>query len=379
MEPHLAAIAVLLSLSTVCAGMSEETHHGRVLLQDTTADGRALLQFKQEALEGDSLNGTLSTWGSNTSSYCNWAGVMCNTDIPRRVIALNITNIALNGNLSSALANLSFLENLTLSGTNLRGIIPPAFGKLSNLRILELFNNSLTGPVPVELADCKNLTSLFLEQNKLSGVLPPELGSLRQLEILNFKENRINGTLPDSLGNCVNLRELNGRTNLLVGEIPKSLGNCSRLFYFDFEDNELTGTLPESFGQLQELSSVYLRFNKLTGGIGMLGNCSKITSSISLTTCSMEPFRHIQVNDGISWRTTKRRTMISRGKSLLRSPPTVLVSKMWSSATTSSSMEQYHQISANARYWKACNSGTPVCLEEFPKSSEDCQGFDFST
>jgi hypothetical protein len=203
MGPHLAAIVVLLSLSTLCAGFSEEAH-GRVLLQDTTADGRALLQFKKYALEGDFQNGALSTWGSNTSSYCDWAGVVCNTETPRRVIALNITDIALNGYLGSVVANLSFLESLTLSSTNLQGIIPPAFGMLSNLRILELFNNRLTGSIPPELAGCKNLTSLFLEQNLLSGFLPPELGSLRQLETLNFKGNHIDGTLPDSLGNCVN-------------------------------------------------------------------------------------------------------------------------------------------------------------------------------
>jgi len=226
MGAHLAAIVVLLSLSTLRAGISGGAH-GRVLLQDTTADGRALLQFKHDALEGDLQNGALSTWGSNTSSYCDWAGVVCNTDMPRRVIALNITNIALNGNLSSALANLSLLENLTLSSTNLRGLIPPAFGKLSNLRILELFNNSLTGPIPPELADCKNLTSLFLEYNHLSGLLSPLLGSLRQLEILSFKENNISGTLPDSLGNCVNLARViraAARAQLGVSALQQALG-----------------------------------------------------------------------------------------------------------------------------------------------------------
>ncbi len=126
----------------------------------TNSDGRTVTLEKaytytripdteRAALESlyDDTNGSewSNKWDKNApkGSECSWDGVICSTD-GKNVIAID------------------------LSDNNLVGNIPPAIKDLSKLTGLNLSDNNLIGDIPVELANLTFLTSLDLGLNALS-------------------------------------------------------------------------------------------------------------------------------------------------------------------------------------------------------------------
>ncbi|OVA05483.1 Leucine-rich repeat [Macleaya cordata] len=106
-----------------------------------------------------------------------WTGVTCSEESegPRiRVVALNLSSMALSGSISPGIAKLTALTNIWLGNNNLTGSIPD----LSSLRMLE---------------------TLHLENNQLSGVIPPSLGAIESLRELFVQNNNLTGQVPSSL------------------------------------------------------------------------------------------------------------------------------------------------------------------------------------
>ncbi|GJN40166.1 hypothetical protein PR202_gb29344 [Eleusine coracana subsp. coracana] len=75
----------------------------------------------------------------------NWLGVSC---VSGDVVAINLNNQNLTGEISPAFANLTKLERLSLANNNLSGVIPDALTTLLKLKYLDVSNNRLTGQVP---------------------------------------------------------------------------------------------------------------------------------------------------------------------------------------------------------------------------------------
>ncbi|GLU18993.1 hypothetical protein SLE2022_352650 [Rubroshorea leprosula] len=84
-----------------------------------TTDQYALLQFKA-FVTSDPSNIMSSNWSSSATSICNWVGVSCGA-FHSRVIALDLPNMNLTGNLPPHLGNLSFLVSINLSGNSFNG------------------------------------------------------------------------------------------------------------------------------------------------------------------------------------------------------------------------------------------------------------------
>ncbi|XP_057973936.1 LRR receptor-like serine/threonine-protein kinase ERECTA [Malania oleifera] len=98
-------------------------------------EGEMLLEIKKSFRDVDNI---LYDWTDSPSSdYCVWRGVTCD----------NVT--------FSAIA-------LNLSGLNLDGEISPAIGDLKSLLTLDLRGNRFSGQIPDEIGDCSSLKSLFL-------------------------------------------------------------------------------------------------------------------------------------------------------------------------------------------------------------------------
>ena len=55
----------------------------------------------------------LSSW-NNSNHVCDWEGVTCGRKHPERVIALNLSNLDLQGSISPFTGNLSFLVKMDL-------------------------------------------------------------------------------------------------------------------------------------------------------------------------------------------------------------------------------------------------------------------------
>ncbi|CAL9137622.1 unnamed protein product, partial [Musa acuminata var. zebrina] len=81
------------------------------------------------------------------------------------------------------------LEELDLSGTQLRGSLPDWLGNFKNLKSLYLSNNFLYGSVPASLGNLSSLQSLFLSSNDLNGSISEGIGGLKGLIQLDLSNN----------------------------------------------------------------------------------------------------------------------------------------------------------------------------------------------
>ncbi len=134
---------------------------------------------------------------------------------------------------------------LDLAQNGLAGEVPPELGGLYRLSVLNFHRNELTGEIPSELGNLANLKRLELSDNKLTGQIPPELGGLANLDTLDLARNDLTGEIPAELGNLNNLTRLMIQGNRLSGEIPPELGNLANLELLWLSENQFTGCIAE--------------------------------------------------------------------------------------------------------------------------------------
>ena len=146
-----------------------------------------------------------------------WYGVTANDQ--GQIVALEIADNNLTGELPAALGSLPALERLDLNTNNLTGPIPYEVGTLTSLKLLDLSDNQLTGEIPAAIAGLSNLTELFLDGNQLSGAIPEALAGLAQLQKIYLQGNLLED-LPDlTQSNALSqLNELRVQNNRLTFE-----------------------------------------------------------------------------------------------------------------------------------------------------------------
>ncbi|XP_054813385.1 LRR receptor-like serine/threonine-protein kinase EFR [Prosopis cineraria] len=226
----------------------------------TTNDELALLALKFSVK--DPYN-HLANW-SNSSSICNWVGVMCDAH-HERVIALNLGEMGLKGTLPSKIWNLSFLVELDLHSNNLYGELPKELVQLHKLQILNLSYNEFNGEIPIWIGILFTLQHFHLGNNSFGGVIPRSITNLSKLETLDWNYNFIEGVIPFEIGKLQNLKILRIAGNKLSGRITPTISNLSSLELLSLSFNSLTGDIPIEIGRLQNLKILYLDTNKLSG------------------------------------------------------------------------------------------------------------------
>ncbi|XP_019163068.1 PREDICTED: probable LRR receptor-like serine/threonine-protein kinase At3g47570 [Ipomoea nil] len=233
------------------------------------SDHQALLSFKAN-MNGDPLQ----SWNESTH-FCNWVGITCGRK-HQRVVTIHLESSNLQGSLSPAIGNLSFLRELRLYNNTLSGIIPNEMGRLRRLSVLDLESNVFSGEIPKNLSHCKPLdgrdTSLhrqfFITQgdNYLSSTIPISMFNLSSLVTFDVQGNKLEGYLPSNLGSTLpNLHYFNIGYNLLRGRLPISMSNATALHHFDVRHNDFYGGVP-SFSGLKRLKYFVLYDNPLGNG-----------------------------------------------------------------------------------------------------------------
>ncbi|MEW5300023.1 MAG: hypothetical protein WDW36_002986 [Sanguina aurantia] len=265
-----------------------------------------------------SLCHSMSAWGGANTPPANWAsdicqqprqlcdasgalirldlmgaGLSCSGPLPaslstlQALQALNLQGVRLNQTLQqamSALAPLSRLTSLTMSGTGVRGSISCA-AIPRQMQALSLFHNSLTGRVPsCGVTHLTSLGELYLGGNLLTGTLP-NLTALTSLSFLDISSNSWHGALPPLPPSLIylnasftplsgdlpavptTLQTLDGSYSQLNGTLPPSLSSPPLLQWIDLRGNSLHGSLPPLPAQLQFLS---LSANTLSGPLPVL-------------------------------------------------------------------------------------------------------------
>ncbi|KAK4487034.1 hypothetical protein RD792_006349 [Penstemon davidsonii] len=227
----------------------------------------------------------------------------------RRVTAVNLFNMSLQGTIAREIGNLSFLtylniRNNSFSGAipfeigNLRrlrvlqmtfnrltGHIPTSLGLLRNLEILDLADNDLTGSVPWSIFNISSLIEIVLTRNDLSGSFPSDIcsGGLSKLQQLRVSSNQFVGDFPRGLSNCVEMRNVFMSRNKFSGSLPMDIGNLGQLQILALGGNQLSGTIPSEIGNLNSLLWLQLGDNNLTGMIpetlGRLRNMHRLSIS----------------------------------------------------------------------------------------------------
>ena len=274
------------------------------LLADCT-----LLLTMRDSLAGDApLN-----WRSDVP-VDDWQGVTVGRSCDC-VMALELTQMGLNGRIPAELGRLAGLVSLRLDRNRLGGDIPPELGDLGQLRTLALDGNLLTGTVPPELGNASKLADLRLRGNRLIGPTPSAIAGRRSLAdadaalarnplcrptadvfvglnadcaTLLAVRQTLAGDVPLNWSEALPIRYWRGvavgipaiegeakdeprvialdLTHMeLNGRIPAELSTLDGLAVLRLGDNQLAGSIPGALGALTELHTLVLENNGLTG------------------------------------------------------------------------------------------------------------------
>jgi hypothetical protein len=161
------------------------------------------------------------------------------------------------------------VAELRLPGNNVQGAfnqarVDSALAQMTGLRVLDLSGNGLTGALPRRIGSLRLLQTLNLSKNKLTGDLK-ELCGLQALRDLDIRQNGFRDSLQGVLCCLINLERAYLSENRLYGRVPLCLTDLQRLVVLDASVNELSDTLPAGLSVMQQLVTLNLRRNQLTG------------------------------------------------------------------------------------------------------------------
>ncbi|CAA0809520.1 LRR receptor-like serine/threonine-protein kinase ERL1 [Striga hermonthica] len=227
-------------------------------------EGKALMSIK--ASFSNVANELLDWDVAHNDDFCSWRGVTC-ANISTSVVALNLSNLNLGGEISPAIGNLRNLESIDLQGNKLTGQIPDEIGNCVSLLFLELSDNLIEGDIPFSISKLKQLELLGLRNNQLSGPIPSTLTQIPNLKTLNLARNQLTGEIPRLIYWNEVLQYLNLRGNMLTGTLSPDMCQLTSLWYFDVRGNNLTGTIPDNIGNCTSFEILDISYNQITGEI----------------------------------------------------------------------------------------------------------------
>ncbi|XP_068338344.1 phytosulfokine receptor 2 [Pyrus communis] len=239
---------------------------------------------------GNLTNGSMITAWHNTSTCCQWDGVVCEnvsngTVVASRVTQLILPSMSLRGTISRFLGRLDQLKLLNLSLNHLEGGVPAELSDLKHLEVLDLSNNMLSGPVSGALSGLNSIRVLNISSNSIHDDLSELGGGFSHLVVFNISNNSFTGQFNPRICSSSNETHiLDMSWNRLVGSL-EGLDNCSRsLQQLHLDFNSFAGYLPESLYTYSALEQLSVSGNSLSGQISK--ELSKLSSLKTLVISS---------------------------------------------------------------------------------------------
>ncbi|KAM0900545.1 hypothetical protein ACQ4PT_020572 [Festuca glaucescens] len=131
---------------------------------------------------------------------------------------LHASNSSITGGFPLALAHVTSLLELSLSGNQLSGVLPSWVGGFVSITWLDLAGQNMSGPVEV-LSKLTNLEDLVLSENQFSGSIP-DLSALKNLQLFWADSNLFSGLVPENMSSMAKMKSLNLANNFLQGPLP---------------------------------------------------------------------------------------------------------------------------------------------------------------
>ncbi|GAY52943.1 hypothetical protein CUMW_145820, partial [Citrus unshiu] len=153
---------------------------------------------------------------------------------------LSLIESSLNKNtiLDQGLCRLVHLQELYISGNDLRGSLPWCLVNMTSLQVLDASSNQLTGNISPGLCELVLLRELYIDNNDLRGSLPLCLANLTSLRVLDVSYNQLTENISSSpIMHLISIEKLILSNNHFF-QIPISLEplfNLSKLKTFDGE------------------------------------------------------------------------------------------------------------------------------------------------
>ncbi|XP_019184108.1 PREDICTED: receptor-like protein 12 isoform X1 [Ipomoea nil] len=173
-------------------------------------------------------------------------------------------------NFVGCLSTISFSSSLIaldLSNNHLYGEVPKWLGNMTSLAHLSMSNNQLQGPIPIELCESNRIELLDLSNNRLSGSIPACLFNPSMLRHLHLSKNWFGGQLTHAFDDNFSLVTLDLSDNNFTGRIPEWIGSLGVLSILLLKGNYFEGIIPDQLCQLSKLSILDLSYNNLGGSI----------------------------------------------------------------------------------------------------------------
>jgi Leucine-rich repeat (LRR) protein len=152
-----------------------------------------------------------------------WYGVMCNSALST-VTELQLGESGLNGDLPSAISQLTGLVVMNMSYNGVGGTFPGGLWDMGALETLDLRSNSMfifssSIDVPSAAAASKSLRSLLLGRNHIMGYIPEAFKALTSLNTLDLSNNYLVGELDYFHDPMPALQVVNLANNYLTGTL----------------------------------------------------------------------------------------------------------------------------------------------------------------
>ncbi|KAL3576323.1 hypothetical protein D5086_021606, partial [Populus alba] len=168
-------------------------------------DGQLSLKFVDRCQSGSVVETEPTSAGNNSTIGCNCS---ITDDNYCHINYFTFLYYGLPGRLPPELANLTYVQKMSLESNQFSGVVPPELGKLVNLKTLILSGNKLVGSLPEALAQIKDLKDFRVSDNNLNGTVPEFIGNWTQLQKLDLYATGLQGPIPLAIFHLEKLSDL---------------------------------------------------------------------------------------------------------------------------------------------------------------------------